>query len=155
MVVRQMRDDVFQGFSNAELLLLLDATNGSVFTAGDKLSASCFVLGSGEDAIKLDKLDAKWVVNADAFMARLRNLTNLQASAGRRAVQRSARGAGAIENGQGPPVLNIETVQDHGPKQKAFRLAAICGYNLVPGAGKMHPSDLFAALHCANARQSS
>ena len=81
MTVRWMKNDVIRGFSDAELLLLLDATSGSVFIANEPGGPrpACYVLATAEDAIKLDKLDAKWAVNAEKFLARLRNLTDLQA----------------------------------------------------------------------------
>ena len=81
MDVRWMTNEAIEEFSDAELLLLLDATNGSVFIANepDGPRPSCYVLATAEDAIKIDKLDAKWAVNADAFLAKLRNLSDLQA----------------------------------------------------------------------------
>ncbi len=71
MTVRSMDNGVLREFPDAELLLLLDATNGSVFTVDEPggISAACYVLTIAGDAIKLDNFDAKWGVSADAFLA--------------------------------------------------------------------------------------
>jgi len=85
MAVRWMRDNAMDELSDSELLLLLDATNscGFLFGEGDHIdeacNAGCYLVGNTEDAIRFDNLDAKWAVNADALLSKLRKLTNLQA----------------------------------------------------------------------------
>lgn len=85
MSVRWIRHNAMEELSDAELLLLLDATNSCGFTFGepdhinDTCNAACYLVGSAEDAIQRDNLDEKWGVNTDAFLAKLRNVTPLQA----------------------------------------------------------------------------
>jgi hypothetical protein len=81
MNVIWIRNKTIEEFSYPELLLLLDATNGSVFTANEPggPKPGCYVVAIAEDAITLDKLDMRWAVNAEVFLAKLRKLPDLHA----------------------------------------------------------------------------
>jgi hypothetical protein len=85
MSIGWMRRNAVEELSDSELLLLLDATNACRFSFGasehvnEAQNAAIYLVASAEDAIKLDRLGTKWAVNADAFLAKLRRLTDLQA----------------------------------------------------------------------------
>ena len=80
MTVRAFANDAFRDFSNNELLLLLDATNASVYDPDlVKIPATAYILATAKDAMRIDKLDTKWGVDATLLMDKLRELTELKA----------------------------------------------------------------------------
>ena len=62
-------------FSKNELILIIEAGNGHLMTAG---LVGQEMVGNVADAIELDQLDKKWKVEKQPFLSRLRKLTRFQ-----------------------------------------------------------------------------
>lgn len=68
-------------FTRAEVMLLCDALNGAVFMPDTISALSSDLATEFEVAMRQDRLDEKWGVNKDEFVARLKGLTRTEALA--------------------------------------------------------------------------
>jgi hypothetical protein len=84
-ILAHERRELRPHFSASECALILDACNGTAFM--DAMSVRLLPDGV-EDAIQYEQLDAKWDVNGDALMAKLRSTTFAQRMALVDAIQR-------------------------------------------------------------------
>lgn len=73
-LLRDARRPLRDQFSRAELMLIVDSCNGTLFEP----STVCALPFNIEDSISLDRLDEKWGVDGSALLAKLQALSPVQ-----------------------------------------------------------------------------